>query len=222
MLRRLHTGGLNTLDLILNASKARLMQIPGIGPKKSEQYYNDIRNVISKAKLYRLMIASNCFPAGMGKTLIKQITDVIPDVMAVPFEEKFDRAQLFTRLTRISGIGKVRADSFIEGLKKFKEFIKSYPEVEQNNIKFVQQLQKCGYNNKICRKTFVFTNLEDDDLEDYITDHKGCLSKQVNLDVEAVVTGNICAMSTKQLEASRVGIRVYTLQEFKQCFAITY
>lgn len=222
MLRKITDSGLNTLDSILNASKARLMEIRGIGPKKSDAYVNDIKTGLGKVKLYRLMIASNCFPMGMGKTFIRQITDAIPDILnnhRYPIDLQGNN-NLYNSLVSLKGIGKVRATNFIEGLKKFKEFVKAYPNVEENNRKFLQELDKNGYNRKIKNKAFVFTNLDDDELEDYILDNHGAFSKSVDRATTAVITGNICAMSTKQLEASKLGIKVYTLNEFKEQFDV--
>lgn len=222
MLRKMNAGGLTKLNEILNADKKRLLQIKGIGPKLSEKFYNEIRNGIAKTKMYRLMIASNCFPQGMGKTFIRQIVEAIPNVLnehQYPLNVK-NNTNLYSSLVKLPGIGKTRATNFIEGLKKFKEFIKDYPNVEENNRKFLEQIAKNGYNFNVKNRSFVFTNLEDDELEDYLLDHHAVINKVVDRSTTAVVTGNICAMSTKQLEAAKLGIRVYTVSEFKQLFNI--
>lgn len=214
MLRRMVTGGLDELDDILAASKEALRKVKGIGPKKSEQFYNDIRSGIAKVKLHRLMLASNCFPSGIGKTYIRQIVTEIPTLLVE--EEKV----LFGKLLKLSGIGKVRATNIIAGLKKFKVYVKKYPHVEENNLRFLQELQAKGYNKKVKNNAFVFTNLDDDDLEDYIYDHHGVIRKKVDRSVTAVVSGNISALTTKQRDAAKLGVKVYTLKEFKEQFDI--
>ena len=68
--------------------------------------------------------------------------------------------------------------------------------------------------------SFVFTNLEDDDLEDYILDHQGQISKAVTKNTQAVITGNLLSVTTKQAKAAELKIKVYTLKEFKTRYNI--
>jgi NAD-dependent DNA ligase len=209
MLTRMISGGLDNLQDILNATKARFQQIPGIGPKLSEKYRTGIDEIIPKAKLYRLMYASGCFPRGMGKGTLRLIAINIPTFLIEP-----DHI-LFPRLRSIYGIGPKKTEQFMVGLAKFRIFVKNFPTVLENNKAYFEDLAKHGFNPNISGKKFVFTNVKDDDLEDMIYDHQGMLEKAVSPETSLVVTGNPLEITTKIKDAQKLGIRVYTIIEFK-------
>ncbi|MFS8160645.1 MAG: helix-hairpin-helix domain-containing protein [Candidatus Roizmanbacteria bacterium] len=214
MIKRMNDGGLTTLQAILTATKADLLKINGIGPKKSTSFYDSIRQRISHAKLYRLMLASNCFPKGMGKAFLRQIAVEIPTFLSDASEPR----KLKGKLLKLSGIGQKRADYFLEGLEKFTEFLQDYPNVEENNQQYFADLAEHGYNEKVEGNEFVFTELEDDDLEGYILDHQGIIAKVVSKNTTAIITGNILSMTTKRKDGLKYKVPVYTSTEFKALF----
>lgn len=214
MVAKLYQDGLKTIQDIIGANKARLMKVSGIGVKTSDTYISAISNALAHANLYHLMIASPCFPSGMGKTFLRQIATSIPTFLS----EK--EASLRTRLLKLPGIGPKRSSDFIEGWKKFKIFLQDFKQVEENNERYYRELAEKGYNKSIDGKEFVFTELDDDTLEDYILDHRGSIKKAVTKSICAVVTGNPACATVKRKDAANLGIKVYTVAEFKKTFNI--
>jgi len=100
MLKRIHASGLTELNAILTASRECLRKVPGIGPKRSEQYFNDIRTGLMAAHLYRILLASNIFPNGIGKMILRQITTACPNI---------SHRCTVQDLLQLPGIGKIRA-----------------------------------------------------------------------------------------------------------------
>lgn len=214
MIKRMFDGGLDTLQKIIQASVTELRSIYGIGPVKSNKFYTDIRNRISTAKLYRLMLASNTFGGtSLGKVFLRMISTSIPDFLS--YED-----DLYPRLVALRGIGPKRAEAFIIGLEKFKDFLVDFQEVEENNREYFAELERTGGNPNIRGNSFVFTNLQDDDLEDYIVDNGGTLVSHVTNNVTAVISGNEADITEKMREAFRNGIPIYTVEEFKERFGI--
>lgn len=213
MLKRMRESGLDNLQAIINADQARFKQVRGIGAKKAKTYYDSIRIQIANAKLYRLMLASCTFGSGMGKTYLRQISVKVPTFL--------HEDSLKPKLIKIRGIGNKRADIFLEGLERFKNFLEDYQQVEENNRKYFEELAQQGFNPMVKNHGFVFTNLEDDDLEDYILDHQGSMQKAVNSETKAVITGNLLDVTAKQRKACELGVKVYTVEEFKMHFNIT-
>lgn len=206
MLKKIMDGGLTTLKQIITASKERLRMISGIGPKRSESYYRDIREGITHAHLYRLLMASNTFPKGIGKVLLRQVIKEIPNFMTMCTTSD---------LTQLHGIGKVRANNILEGLANFKEFIKDLqidPQNFKNHTQMIPQIQ--GH-------TFVFTGLDDDKLEDFILDHGGQIGNKVDSSTHCLIAGNILLMTEKQLDAYKFGIKVCTITEFTTLYGYT-
>ena len=215
MITRMFDGGLNTLQLILKASETRMQQIKGIGAKKSAAYRKSITEKIPHSKLYRLMYASHCFEKGLGKTFMRQIAVNIPTFLVEP-----DNV-LETRLKQLKGIGVKRCAAFIGGIQKFRVFILDFPNVAENNRVYFDELAKKGFNHNIVGKKFVFTTLDNDNLEDYILDHKGSLEKAVTKDTTAVITGNPLELTPKTREARSLGVKIYTVKEFESVFGFT-
>jgi DNA ligase (NAD+) len=200
MLKRIHQNGLISLNDIIMCSKEKLRKVPGIGPKRSEQYFRDIRTGLAKAHLYRVMLASGCFPNGIGKSILRQITKACPDIL---------QKCRMSSLLQLPGIGQVRATKIKEGLETFKEFVSDFPiELDQVSVQ-----QESSMFNK---KRFVFTNLEDDQLEDFILDNGGKISVGVDTKTSGVISGNIMVITEKMLTAHELGIKIYTVSEFTQ------
>lgn len=215
MVKRLFDGGLDTLQKIINASIAELRSIYGIGPIKSNRFYTDIRERIRRAKLYRLMLASNTFGGtSLGKTLLRYIAISIPDFLT--YEE-----DLYPRLINLRNIGPKRANAFIEGLDRFRYFLDDFNEVEENNRRYFEELARTGGNPKIRGRIFVLTNLQDEDLEDYIIDNGGTIANHVTDNVEAVISGNEEVITEKMQQAFKNHVKIYTVEEFKEHYNIS-
>jgi len=198
MIKRIREAGFTSLKQIVNASKEQLRTVPGIGPKKSEAFYNAIRNGIANAQLYRLMMASNTFPKGIGKTFIRLIVNA--------FDNPCKDIITLDMLTKLPGIGKVRANKIIEGINQFKTFI------EEFNIQIQKKQNKI--HPDITGKTFVLTGFTDDDsTEDFILDHGGFIATQVDEKTHALITNKPLAFSQKQITAFKRNIHILTTNE---------
>lgn len=215
MVARMFEGGLDSLQKIISAEVEELRQIRGIGPIKSNKFYTDIRDRIKRAKLYRLMLASNSFGGtSLGKTLLRYIAISIPDFLTY-------QGDLYPRLISLKNIGQKRATAFIDGLERFYDFLIDFQEVEENNRHYFAELARTGGNPKIRGKSFVFTNLQDDDLEDYILDNGGTISKHVSENITAVISGNEEDITEKMRKAFDNKVPIYTVEEFKEHFNVT-
>lgn len=198
MLKKIMDSGLLSLKDIVTASKERLRTVPGIGPKRSESYYTGIREGLSSTYLYRLMLASNTFPSGIGKAFLRQIIANIPSVLS----------QCSTsQLVALKGIGKVRAAKILEGLESFKAFLTDFP-IDISKLK-----TSSVHNASISGKTFVLTGIEDDTVEDFILDNGGYIASKVESTTDALITGNIRLLSEKQQTAFKLNIKIYTWSE---------
>jgi DNA ligase (NAD+) len=201
MLKRIHNSGMTSLDDILMASKEKLRKVPGIGPKRSEQYFTGIRMRLAEAHLYRIMLASGCFPKNIGKSILRQITQAYPNIL-----HKCKSSDLL----QLPGIGKVRATKILEGMEAFRTFVSTFP------IELDQLGKNCEQSSRLSKQRFVLTNLEDDCLEDFILDNGGKVCNKIDELVSCVITGNILSPTSKMLEAYELGIKICTLTEFSR------
>lgn len=199
MIKRFMENGLDTLDLMVNATQERFRTIRGIGPKKSEAFYRDIRKGLASSPVYRLMYASNQFPSGIGKNIIRQVTQHM-DISTSCTVQK---------LLSLPGIGPVRAKKILEGIISFQKFIKDL----NIDISYISY-QPANINPKIKGMNFVLTGIDDEKLEDFILDNGGSVLSKVDDSVCCVIAGNIIVSSEKQSQAFKKGIKIYTETEF--------
>lgn len=210
MVTKMYHDGLETIKDIIMASQQRLRQVRGIGPKKSQDFYTNIRLGIEKSKLYKLMIASGSYlGSNLGKAYLRSIVNNIPDILTIYCDKEYnDRRRILTvLLTQIKQIGPKRAQNFLDGLDNFYCFLEDFPYDPPNNYKI---------NEFIDGKTFVLTNIDDEDYEDYIIDNGGNIASTVNQNVDFVITGDLNTISTKTKLAFELNIPVYTMEEFER------
>tara|TARA_R110001632_G_scaffold90880_1_gene195014 strand:+ start:658 stop:2688 length:2031 start_codon:yes stop_codon:yes gene_type:complete len=206
-IKHMKTAGLNSISSIVNADKKALMKVYRVGDKTADKFLKSFKEKLPYTKLYRMLYASNCFARGTGKTLMRTVVLNFPS-----FLTDSDRI-LKANLMSLSGIGPKKSQNFIDGLTKFKAFMKNFPDIMKNNEHI--HLEK---NKKIDGKEFVFTTVSDDDLEDYILDNGGRLGKIVTKKTRIVVTGNPLDFTQKTRDAIELGIKVVTISEFYSLF----
>ena len=79
-----------------------------------------------------------------------------------------------------------------------------------------------GYNPKVEGRVFVLSGFfgnTDYELEDSILDNRGTLGSKVTKTTAAEISKNVAASSPKLEEATRLGVPVYTIEEFARAFA---
>ena len=93
-----------------------------------------------------------------------------------------------------------------------------------NQEKRMAYLAATGYNKLIKGGVFVLTGYMSKTnyhLEDYIYDHMGSFSSVVTSSTSAVVAGSLI-ISTKVLDARKLGVPVLTENEFIERFKVVY
>lgn len=211
---------LTCLEEIIEATKRDFLKVKGIGVKTAEKYVDGIEKSISNARLYKILLASNCFERGLGKTYLRLISTSLPH-----FIEKVPRntAKAKRKLMSLKGIGPKRADTFLNGLEKFHDFkciSTNIATIVATNIENLKKIKREGYNRKIKYKNFVFTNMNNGKLEDYILDHQGSLQNYITNETKAVICGDLLSITSKMKIARSKRIPIYTTKEFIERFDI--
>lgn len=225
-------AGLKTIKDITNASPKDFIQIKGIGKIKSQTIYNNIHNALRTNPLDRYVIAYSNIRIGIGRMLVKELVKNFPNI----FEKKYSEKQISEMLwkkkntTGLQGFGKQRIESVSKNLPEFREFLFSLNKEDiQEAINLQQEkrkvLEENGYNRNIEGKTFVlsgFAGRTDYELEDYIYDNMGYFSTTLSADVAAVICPSLSVITPKMIEAQKMGIPVFTLEEFKAAYEVVY
>ena len=195
------------------------MKIKGIGKKTAEQYYNDIRVIMSTTPPDRFVEAgSSNFQSGIGRVLLKQLFKEFPRILDYS-ENEIKEA---FKKKKVPGFGAKRIENVATNIPLLRAYLDSFAKEDikksiDHYINKIENLKKNGYNPKIDGKTFVLTQMPfttDYELEDYIYDNNGNFSSAVTSKTEAVISGNVESISKKMESASKLNIPVLYLQEF--------
>ena len=169
-------------------------------------------------------MASTTLQVGLGRKLLKTLFKEFPDIF------KYSEAEIREafKKKKIRGFGAKRIANVAENMPKFRKYLYSFAkeDIEESiryNEKRLEDLKAEGYNHHIEGKTFVLTGFRgnlDYNLEDYIYDNQGDFSSVVTSQTEAVIVANILDISQKMEDAQSLGVKVLTLEEFKNRYDI--
>lgn len=211
-------NGLTTPEMIINAKIPDFMKMKGIGKKKAEKYYNDIRKIMQTCSPDRLIVASSTYHNKfISRQLLKMLLNDIPNILELTKEEIL----YYFKHHRIAGFGPVKINIVANNIPLIKQYLDSF--AKEDLVKAIGyyndkklKLKDDGYNKMIEGKKFILTNFINDnyEFEDYILDHQGEIVDTVTKDVVAIINGNPQDISKKMVEGSKLNIPIYTFDEF--------
>ena len=196
-------SGYDTVPKILRMTKADFLKVDGFQEKTAQKLLDGIREAVSKMSLVTLMDASNKLGRGFSIKKAELILSEYPDVFKV---EVIDIA----RLVAIKGIEKKTAQSFIDHIPEFLEFVKECG-LEHKLDMVPENKIIVDVSHALYGKTVVFTGFRDKDLEDKL--------KGVGAKLGTSVSGNTFVVVAKESsgkteEAKKRRIPVLTPEEF--------
>jgi len=197
---KLYEAGFKTIKSILEITKEQLLKIEGFGELTSNYFLDIFKELKEKGvEIYYLAAASNKFER-MGVTLLSE----------VPYEYWVDDNTLTKEfLLSLPNFGEVRAQMFLDGLSKFKEFIKDLP------IKILQPKPQEIFSYKLKDKIFVFTGFRDENLEQQIIFNGGSIGSAISKNTTALICKEKETGTSKEMKAKKLNIEILLLQDFK-------
>ncbi len=216
--KSLYEAGYTTPESIIQAKVSDFIKIKGIGKKTAEQYFTDIRYIMTTTPPDRYVEATTSFKCKIGRVLLKQLFKEFPRILdynETEIKEKFKQK-------KVQGFGIKRIEDVATNIPLLRQYLDSFAKEDikksiDNYINKIDLIKKNGYNPKIDGKTFVLTQMPfttDYELEDYIYDNNGNFASTVTSKTEAVICGNVESISTKMETALKLGVTVLYLQEF--------
>ena len=125
---KLYKAGFDTVKKIVNMKKEDFIKkkIEGLGEGIYDRMRLSIDESISKATLLQLMSASCVFGIGFGEKKFILITDTYPNIL--------EMEPTIQDIISIKGFADKTAERFIEGLPKFRDFMKELDLFEKKNF----------------------------------------------------------------------------------------
>lgn len=227
-IKKLYVNGFDTFAKIFSATVEDIKTIDTFKQKASERIYNAIQKSITNVSLVDMMAASGVFGMGFGKKKLEPLIDEHPNIMDM--FEKLDTDELVSKVKSVQGFADKTANQFVENLPEFYNFMVDHveyikfekPEDEDEiEICFEDEENENNENKEnVSGKSIVFTGHHDKELEKKIKKMKGFVKTSVSKKTDIVVTKQRFSGSSKEIDADKLNIPVYTFEEFKDKYGL--
>ncbi len=196
-------AGHDSVPKILRMTKEDFLKVEGFQEKTAQKLLDGIREAVSKMSLATLMAVSNKLGRGFSTKRAEMILAEYPNVLN-------EGERNVAKLVAIKGIEKKSAQSFVDHIPEFLEFVKECgleSKLEQAPIKNVV----VDTSHALYGKSVVFTGFRDKDLEERLKSVGATLGSSVSGKTFVVVAKE---SSGKTEEAKKRNIPVLTPEEF--------
>jgi len=190
-------SGYNTVEKILNMKESDFRKLPGFGDRKAEIAYNAIHSKMTNVSLSKLQHASGCFKLLGSKKLVL-------------LEELYGTNVTLGGLLAINGFAQKSAEDYLQGIKKFKEFIKNLPITIKKEEK-MEVMSKKYEGMSVC-----FTGFRNADFESILTANGGKVASGVSKNTTHLITKEKGKGTSKEIKAQELGITIWNVEEFTE------
>lgn len=218
--KRLMKAGYNTVPKIIHMKKNDFEGVEGFKDKMINKIYDGIQDRLKKASLNEIMAASNLFGRGIGLKKITPIMNTYPEIL----NSKESPEQKKEMLTRIPGIGKENAKSFVENIDKFLMFMKEaklMSKMEKEKLENTMKLEEDrkeepekDTSHPLYGKHVVMTKVRDKHIIEQLKLFGGILDDTMGKNTDILITKSYEDVSNKTKKAKEMGIPIYTPADF--------
>ena len=205
---RIIEAGYNTIPKIINMTVEDFLKVEGFKITMANKIYNGIKEKTAEASLNILMSASNLFGRTLGEKKIELIMNEYPDILI----SKESKAQKIQKIQKVKGIAEKSAESFVESIEGFINFIK---ECGLEN-KLIQPFITSSINvdSPLFNKTIIMTGYRDKNLEDKIKYVGAKIGTSVSKNTYLVIVKHLEEDTGKATDAKKIGVPLITIDEF--------
>jgi DNA ligase (NAD+) len=216
---RIMDTGNDTIPKIIHMTKADFLNVEGFKEKLATKIHEGIRDRLAAASLLTIMSASNILGRGISEKKIEPILQAFPDILTSQ-----DSAEEKTKkVMSVKGMAKKTAELFVANIPAFLEFIK-----ECGLEHLLSQPSSAAYAQPILEghvlngKSIVMTGFRDESLGESLKKVGAKLGSSVSKNTFAVLVKDKEEDTGKANEARKLGIPIYTLEEFKTKYLSIY
>jgi len=207
---RIIEAGYNTIPKIINMTVEDFLKVEGFKGIMANKIYNGIKEKTAEASLNILMSASNLFGRTLGEKKIELIMNEYPDILI----SKESKAQKIQKIQKVKGIAEKSAESFVESIEGFINFIK---ECGLEN-KLIQPFITSSINvdSPLFNKTIIMTGFRDKILEDKIKYVGAKIGTSVSKNTYLVIVKHLEEDTGKATDAKKIGVPLITVDDFNK------
>ena len=208
-IKRIMETGYDSVPKILKMTIANFLQVDGFKEKTATKLYDGIREKIEEASLTTIMSASNMFGRGFSEKKIDIIMESYPQVLL----SKETHAQKIAKISAIKGMATKSAESFVERIPEFINFIKEAGLVKKL-AEGIHEKKEVDQSNPLFGKSIVMTGFRDTALQEAIKNVGAKLGSSVSSKTFVVLVKDKEEDTGKANEARKLSVPLMTPEEF--------
>jgi NAD-dependent DNA ligase len=209
---KLVKAGYNTIPKIIHMKKSDFLKVDGFQEATATKLSEGIREKLEKASLAKIMAASNMFGRGFSDIKIELILKEYPNVLK-------EGERNVKKLAEIKGMATKTAESFVEHIPMFLEFMKECGLEYKLNIDPPTKIE-LDKAHPLYDKTIVMSGFRDKNIEIKLNQVGAKVGATVNKNTFILVVKDKTETTGKIEQANKLGISIMEIDEFmNQYFA---
>lgn len=217
--RKMTKAGYDTIPKVLAMSVSDYMKVDGFGERLAMKIHDGIQKAVKEVDLPTLMDATNIFGRGMGQRRLREIMDVLPDIL----ENNATPTAKIARISSIHGFAKKTAEKFVSNIQDFLDFLEETGlewKLDKKNkgavVAAAAAAASSSHKHQLYGKSIVMTGFRDKELIAAIEAVGGKTTDSVSKNTSYVIVKDLSETSVKAAKARELGIPIILLNEFKK------
>lgn len=203
VVKQIFESGFDTLPKILSMTKEDFQTIDRFGVRKAEKTFNSIQSKLKNITLSKLQHSSGCFE-NLGSKKLLLLEDLYDKTTGVH--------SIYNSIVEREGFSDISAESYINGLKPYKEFYESI----KDYITVIKTPKKEVVDTKLEGMSFVFSGFRNNDMKERVVELGGEMKSGVSKKVTHLVVKDKNSGTSKIEKAKSLGIEIIEIEELKQ------
>ena len=210
---RIIDAGFDNVPKIIKMTITDFLTVDGFKEKMATKLFNGIKQQLESTSIITIMSASNIFGRGFSGKKTELIMEAYPDILISkePAQEKV------TKIASIKGMAKKTAESFVQAIPNFIQFIHEtglIHKLEEVEAQASKEEEK-DTSNPLFGKTIVMTGFRDTSIQEALKDVGAKLGSSVSKNTFVVLVKDLAEDSGKAQDAKKLGIQLMTPEEFR-------
>jgi DNA ligase (NAD+) len=204
---RLIQAGYDSVPKIIRMNVSDFLKVEGFKDKMANKLYSGIHSKLEECSLMELMSASNIFGRGFSDKKIECIMEQLPNILT----SMDARTHKVLQIAGLKGFSAKTAEPFVEKIDAFILFLRECGlESKLQEKEIIQEEEEHLLNGK----TIVLTGTRDKNILDFLKKIKCNVGSSVNKNTFLLVAKRKDDDTSKAEEARRLGIPIYSVEEF--------
>ena len=208
-IKRIMDTGYDSVPKILKMTIANFLQVDGFKEKTATKLYDGIREKIEAASLTTIMSASNMFGRGFSEKKIDLIMESYPTVLL----SKESNSQKVDKIATIKGMATKSAESFVERIPEFINFIKEAGLVKKL-IEVISEKKEVDQSHPLFGKSIIMTGFRDNAIQEALKNIGAKIGSSVSSKTFVVLVKDKEEDTGKANEARKLNVPLMTPHEF--------